>query len=659
MFALFTTAWLLLACALFQSSSFVHATQSEPRRGDSEWDAVVGDLIRTPLGPERGQTIQLGETVERGGEEDGYLGNFAYFDRSLIGRAPEGVETLENNVAKEMETAGGEKKNFVLEISGLKAKRSATGLEERTIENVSRGNIEIDGELEVNEVAETDETDDPPDLKKRQNQRQVFISINTCRQPGLSATTLFATDDPPQLTLYISNSPQNQRPGPDATNNLAGGKPIPLVQGYATYNFSTSSDVFIGVSAPNLTVGWAGSWSFEVAASVDGLYHSYNSTETLVFLVDSDYDSALFVTPDLTGNVNNTDEISKWTNLGVSPFTLYAFVANETGASGVKHSLCGLKQLSNNTSNFTVNSNITTNFGNRLPKGQFHVDGLKKNTTYVGYLAIDGNMTKQGLNFPVTAAIGPGGRVWTQFEFSTKNYETCQVIFGLTFCDSTAYAVPSSPQFRNNDSGLGSWYDDLARQYYQNFNNSLDQIACDTTDTAQYSLARTCVDCRTDYKEWLCSVVIPRCEDYDADGPGLQPRNINAPFPDGTYIPQNSNNSFQYNSTRRDRFAFNQSRNPQIDKELKPGPYQELLPCEDLCFDIVRSCPAKLGFVCPNQPAMKYTYAKKINDDRKLSCNFPGAVTNLNPVRAGAEILVGRVGNVVVVAGIVALGLWI
>ena len=90
------------------------------------------------------------------------------------------------------------------------------------------------------------------------------------------------------------------------------------------------------------------------------------------------------------------------------------------GANGLKRSWCGLKQIANTTSNFTVNSTITTNFGKRLPKGQFHVDGLEKNKQYFGYLAIDGNMTTQGLNFPVTDPIGRGGRVWRQFKFRTK-----------------------------------------------------------------------------------------------------------------------------------------------------------------------------------------------------------------------------------------------
>lgn len=45
----------------------------------------------------------------------------------------------------------------------------------------------------------------------------------------------------------------------------------------------------------------------------------------------------------------------------------------------------------------------------------------------------------------------------------------------------------------------------------------------------------------------------------------------------------------------------NSSRNPHIDEVIKPGPYKELLPCKELCYDMVQSCPMALGFGCPKQ----------------------------------------------------------
>jgi calcium channel MID1 len=230
------------------------------------------------------------------------------------------------------------------------------------------------------------------------------------------------------------------------------------------------------------------------------------------------------------------------------------------------------------------------------------------------------------------------------------------VIFDLKFCSEVAYAVPSSLEFKLNDTGLKSLYDNKAEAYYQNFSRSLDQVACDTASTAQYSLARTCNDCRRDYRSWLCSVLIPRCEAWNATSPWLQERNINAPFADGTY-PHADNLTLEFNTTYRDRFAYSKSRNPMIDEIIKPGPYKELLPCEDLCFDLVRSCPAQLGFACPNSPAKELSYGTR--DTRNLTCNFPGAVVDLSPLKAGAASLTVTAGMLMLVTIFVVLWDWI
>lgn len=96
-----------------------------------------------------------------------------------------------------------------------------------------------------------------------------------------------------------------------------------------------------------------------------------------------------------------------------------------------------------------------------------------------------------------------------------------------------------------------------------------------------------------------------------------------------------------------------------IDREIKPGPYKELLPCEDLCFDIVRSCPAQLGFVCPEGPQRDTQYGKRGTEKNPLKCNFPGAVVDLNPVRNGADGVMARTGLAVVVALVVGMSVWV
>lgn len=218
----------------------------------------------------------------------------------------------------------------------------------------------------------------------------------------------------------------------------------------------------------------------------------------------------------------------------------------------------------------------------------------------------------------------------------------------LDFCDTVAYAVPSSPEFKFDDDKLKALYDGQAKEYFKNFQNSLDQIACDAPSTAQYSLARNCENCREDYKTWLCSVLIPRCEDWTADDTWLQARNINANFPDGT-VPFANNMSAEFNATMRDRFGYSKSRNPMIDEQIKPGPYKEMLPCEDLCFDIVRSCPAQLEFACPNNPARALQYGKRDPNGNVLTCSFPGAVVKLN-VQSSASFSSVASGSIALIA---------
>lgn len=196
-----------------------------------------------------------------------------------------------------------------------------------------------------------------------------------------------------------------------------------------------------------------------------------------------------------------------------------------------------------------------------------------------------------------------------------------------------AYAVPSNPGW--NATGLANFYDTQAQDYYANFTKSLAQIACNTTGTAQYSLAKNCTDCANDYKNWLCSVLIPRCEDYSSTALFLQPRNIAANFTNGTTT------EAQANFTSRS--AFNQSRNPLIDTVIKPGPYKEVLPCDDLCYAIVRSCPAKLGFSCPQDKNLGMSYAPRAQDPTVLQCNYPG-VFHIDSVTSEATSKPGPLG---------------
>lgn len=65
-----------------------------------------------------------------------------------------------------------------------------------------------------------------------------------------------------------------------------------------------------------------------------------------------------------------------------------------------------------------------------------------------------------------------------------------------------------------------------------------------------------------------------------------------------------------------------------IDADIQPGPYKELLPCKDICYNLIRSCPAALQFACPleghglnysyGSPHLNYSYGSP-----HLGCNSP------------------------------------
>lgn len=204
----------------------------------------------------------------------------------------------------------------------------------------------------------------------------------------------------------------------------------------------------------------------------------------------------------------------------------------------------------------------------------------------------------------------------------------CAVISDLSFCDNVAYNVPSNPNKFPNSTALGQFYDNYARTQFEFFEKVLSTVACETTSSAQYSLARTCEDCSAAYKQWLCAVAIPRCTDFSApDQPYLFPRAMGQPKPDGTFLAKDileiANQS-----------AFlNNSRNSWIDSHITPGPYKELLPCEDLCYHVVQSCPASMSLGCPTPGSISFnqsygqvtvTGTAPNGNATPVSCNYPG-----------------------------------
>lgn len=542
-----------------------------------------------------------------------YVPDFLGLDRSILGRADD-VAPLHNNVPGKRNIAAGDSHSYTFSQSEVRRLLAAQ-------EAISPSSSLAERGTEESSLILGDSSENRQDGHQRRqtSSHTLYVALNMCDQPRSTSQT--PNGVPPPLQLYISTNATNPKPTVNKNDVV-----VPVDDGLGSHNIMTSSDVFFTVVAPAKSPDFDGLYSYELTASTDEPYTTYiNMTE--VVLVDSDKNNAL-----LAASVSTI-------------LPLYSiFVHNQENPAirGLQRSFCGLKNQAQIQGN--INGSATGNvevgmmsLGRAGPQQHFYVNKLNGSSSYHAIMAIDGdaNTGKAG-----SGIVGGGGTVWSSLDFATISADNCAVIFNLSFCSDVAYAVPSNMTRQPDLTALTHLYDDYAMKYYQSFTYSLQQVACDTTSSAQYSLAKTCADCEKAYKTWLCAVTIPRCEDFSNNAPFLQPRALGNTFFNGTSAPP-------------DALYSNSSRNPMIDREISPGPYNEILPCIDLCYDLIQSCPAILKFACPIEGhGLEQSYGERESTDGEVTCNYPGAAYgNLN----GA---VGRQRDlwVIAVALLISLG---
>jgi calcium channel MID1 len=533
----------------------------------------------------------------------------------IIGRAEAGVSALANNAPQNSNINIGETQSWVFPADAVNGAHGTVG---KGLPSAKLKARDVDVDL--------------VELRRRDDENRVYITLNTCLQPSSNATGTSSGDAvPPQLTMYISLSESNQTPGP--AGNDSNQQVIQVDGGYGIYEVFTDSDVYVGISAPN-TTQFEGIWNYELAASIDAPFHgSYLNTSNLYF-VDGDNHAALLITNDTTEAASNSTVYQEWMDLP-PPWGVFAANQEDKSILGVQNSFCGLQnnaKIAANIGGFD-NQNVAqmTNRGlGGAPKEQFYITGLNATSQYWGILAMVGNSTASG-----NGVVGGGGTVWKAIDFRTKTEDNCALMYNLTFCSEVAYAVPSNPNRYPPTTGLpdlAALYDSYAARMYQYFDYSLQQIPCNTTSSAQYSLARGCDDCARAYKQWLCAVTIPRCADFSNAETWLKPRNLGQDFVNGSSITAAELGVDQQQRQQLlNSVATNSSRNPIIDETIRPGPYKEVLPCKDLCWDLIQSCPASLGFACPLPGAgLEDSYGSRSNDSGIISCSYLGAAYYLS-----------------------------
>ncbi|KAK2746181.1 Mg(2+) transporter [Myotisia sp. PD_48] len=515
-------------------------------------------------------------------------------------------EQLSNNVGKPRNIEIGETQYWIFPKKEVNGPKSPT---------VSGTPVVNGRDAPANNEDNKEASEFPSPLGRREEELArrstiVYITVNTCLQPGLNATREAKDSSPPHLWMYVSRSSKIEKPGPAHENN-PDVTSVELVGGYAIAEIEAEGDITISVRAPNST-RYRGIYNYEVAASIDAPFHRYENGSSLLNFVDGDSRAALLQTNHTRLRDPGDPIYGNWEKTDQPPFVMFAHDMHDPAILGLHKSYCGLYNnalISRKLKNVEVS--MTSRIDNEL-KEQFYVKELNRSSTYYGFLAIEGNSTAKG-----EGVVGGGGKVWKSMTFTTKSENNCAVIYNLDFCSEVAYAVPSHPQL--NTTELINIYDKHAEKLYKNFTYSLQQIQCNTSDTDKYSIAKSCKDCATKYKNWLCAVTIPRCQDFTSDLPFLQPRNLGQAFIDVNREPLPDNYEGKQN------VFSNSSRNYIIDTEIKPGPYKEVLPCLDLCHELVQACPAALGFGCPVDPWKNHSYGLRNPNKRNMTCSFLGA----------------------------------
>ncbi|CAG99631.1 Mid1p [Kluyveromyces lactis] len=455
----------------------------------------------------------------------------------------------------------------------------------------------------------------------------IFLSANICERPS-------KVDNDTSLVLYYTFNSND-------TGTFTTAKSSTFDDGYlealalrpyytddSSLNNGTYSTLYLMVQLVNSTTGQPfesdGStiaddderWSYQISISQRDLVFQWDKRPWLD-VVDTDYNSALLVTGNVTAMSKTTSNYSIY-DVSLYDIYIYGFeYAEYFDNLNLSHSLCAIQNgpylisSANGSLNGTNNGNTAENASlssttlsvhksitvrGGSAKEQFHITGLNSSTTYVAYV------TKK-LATSTKELEDSGGVLFSKQLFETMDDSSCSLIFGLGFCDGVAYSVPSSSLLEYNDKDeLAAIYDSIAESYYSNFSLALQLIPCDTEQDAVYSPLRKCSNCAASYKNWLCSVSIPRC----------------------------TTDKTKYYVHR----SAEESRNEMLNELIKPSSdYYEILPCVDTCVAMLRDCPPDFGFTCPSYTSytdlMLNSYNFYETDQSYLTCNFVGNSADL------------------------------
>lgn len=392
----------------------------------------------------------------------------------------------------------------------------------------------------------------------------IFISGSLCSEPDDLKANNYDS-----LTVYYSfNSSMFQ--------NREIGEMLSFQNGYVqaladlAVSMSDIQTLYIAVGAPQST-NTSATWSYQIGVSQNDLVFQYDN-DSFATVLDTDHESVLIQTGEL-------HQPEGYSNISSSNFQLFVFDESQGARlASLNSSWCAIR---NGPALYQLAAdNLSYSNRDGSLRELFYLDGLEPGTRYLAYLLYD----FQGGD--------SGGTVYSQFEFETMSANSCALIYDLDFCLAVAYSVPASSLARySSKEDLKYLYDDRALELFQNFSKALQQIACDASADSVYSPLVGCGRCNASYVDWLCAVSIPRCSTESKEG-------------------------FVYREA-------NESRNDWITENVQPyAPYYEVLPCVNVCYAIVRDCPADFGFSCPTKRSfIEASYYWDLGYDYQ-TCNY-------------------------------------
>ena len=350
----------------------------------------------------RGPNSEHENLVER------YVPDFIGSNRGIIGRAGDDIQALANNQPGKPQNGlqSGQTQYYTLPKNILLGPKSpgTPGLPS----TIARRD----------EDRQEDRTSD--ELKKRQTQAQLFITLNTCSQPLPNSGTNGAAG---QLQLFVSTSSSNQKPS-QSNNNDA----VPVDAGYGSVNITASDDVFFSISAPT-NDGFTGNYDYELTASIDDYYAMYQN-QTYSRVVDTDTTSVLLYTNDVTSENSSTAVFQQW--MKKTAFSVYVYNQSNPAIIGIQNSLCALDAHNLEYLNPESNDTSMTTAVDGQPKQQFHVRNLTGSSAYYAALVIEGNSTRSG-----GGVVNGGGMVWPSMNFTTKSGKQPSNLNFLAFANSS------------------------------------------------------------------------------------------------------------------------------------------------------------------------------------------------------------------------------